>query len=312
MIFSAILLATAHSQLKLTAQNTGIYPLSTGTQKTCLLNTTFINQTTSSIRTSYNSTFLSLYQNNSVVVFVRGALTTGNIDITVLMKNISKTALDGVALVAYIIVPLALFLLLVPFLICCCCCDDKCPLQCLCRKDAYTGWCDKYTCPVLALLFTLVLLGTCTAGVVVSFSMANSIAQLECQALTLLESLNGGIINNATNTFFVGLGPATDKITSLGTSLNGLITRVNLIPGKVDAVSNAYTAYNTNMNNNYNGFTNPTYTNAFYNSDGTTAFSVTSEFKELYLGPATNTNSVYGTTKKFMDAANNGISPALT
>lgn len=246
------------------------------------------------------------------MVFIRTALSTGEFNIDLLTNDVGTTALAGVQLIAYLLVPLVLLLLLGPFIMCFCCCDNKCPLSCCCRKDSYQGCCDKYTCPLLALLCALVMLSSCTAGMIFSFSLTDSAAQLECQLFTLTDAINGGIINSQDNKFFVGVGPAIDKITDLKNSVDGLITEVTSLGTSIDGVANHYTTYTTNMQNNFNAFTNPTYNSAFYNTDGTTSFAVTSEFKEIYFGPSTNESTLYGISNRFMSSVNSALSPILT
>ena len=106
-------------------------------------------------------------------------MASGEVDkISSLTDDVGKLGTDGAMLIAYLFVPLVLMILLGPFIMCFCCCDNKCPLNCCCRKDGNFGCCDTYTCPILAIIFILATLAASTAGVIYSFDMADSIAQL--------------------------------------------------------------------------------------------------------------------------------------
>ena len=61
----------------------------------------------------------------------------------------------------------------------------------------------------------------------------------------------------------------------------------------------------------YTSYSNPTYTNAFYASDGTTPASVDSVFKTMHYGPTSNSATILGSIKSTATTIFTEINAAL-
>ena len=89
-------------------------------------------------------------------------------------------------------------------------------------------------CPSFAFLFLLTIIACSTTGIVYSFKSADALVSMLCNGFKFLESINSGIIDTKRNEFFVGIGPATDKIKNLKGSVDGLLIRIDNLATRVD------------------------------------------------------------------------------
>lgn len=180
----------------------------------------------------------------------------------------------------------------------------------------------KWTSYILVLA-TIVAMAGSLGGLLKGTEVTAHYNNTACRMVAALDDLQNGRVSDDGETFFVGLNPLADQLLSFNSKLNTFYTQSQNV---LVLLWQCFTGANsikpdgntilTQVAGQYSGFTNDVYSNAFTLSDGATYVNVNSQFKDMYLGPTSNVNTVTGLMNAqltmFFNLINTALDPMLT